>query len=156
MGADAVMERKGGKGQFRAEDLPGSTFHIYTMDTDFGTEAAAFTGTQRRRPAGFMDVGPKGEIGTIFVRKNFRGKGLAGRMHEAAGSPPHSSELTPMGNAWRQKMAGEQPEERGENRNAIEPLAETAHEKHILPTVANEIREFGTLKSRGQSFHGTG
>jgi hypothetical protein len=145
-----------GQPQFRAEDMPGSTFHIYTMGTDFGTEAAAFTGTQRRRPAGFMDIQPSGKIGTIFVKKEFRGKGIAGRMHEAAGSPPHSEELTDMGNAWRKKTGGEQPEQRGEARVKAEPLNEKVHEQQILPLVANEIKEFGKLKSRGESFHGSG
>jgi len=142
-------------GQFRAEDLPGSTAHIYTSPTDFGDEAAAFTGTQRHRPIGFLDRHPSGTIGTIYVRPAFRGKGIAGRMYEAAGSPPHSNELTEHGNRWRQKVGGEQPEERGESRVAAEPLAEKTHEQQILPLVAGEIKATGRLKSRGESFHGS-
>jgi GNAT superfamily N-acetyltransferase len=136
------VEKKG-KPQFTAEDMPGSHFHIYTMESDFGTEAAAFTGTQRHRPAGFLDRHPSGTIGTIYVRPAFRGKGSAGRMHEAAGSPPHSAELTEAGNRWRQKVGGQQPEERGEARVKAEPLAEQTHEQMILPLVAGEIKEFG-------------
>jgi hypothetical protein len=143
------MEQKGAR-QFRAEDLPGETFDIYTSKTDFGTEAAAFTGTQRRRPAGFMDVHPSGTIGTIFVRKNFRGKGIGARMWEAAGRPPHSAELTEAGRAWSQKVGGEQPEHRGEARIKAEPLAEKAHEQHVLPLVAGEIRAEGRLAVRGK------
>jgi GNAT superfamily N-acetyltransferase len=140
------MEKKG-KPQFRGEDMPGSHAHIYVSESDFGPEAAAFTGTQRHRPIGFMDRHPSGTIGTIYVRPAFRGKGIAGRMHEAAGSPPHSAELTEMGNRWRGKVGGEQPEARGEARVPAEPLAEHTHEQMILPLVANEIRETGRRHS---------
>ena len=102
-----------------------------------------------------MDIGPGGKIGTIYVAPGFRGKGLAGRMHEAAGSPPHSEELTDMGNKWRSKAGGEQPEQRGESRVKAAPLDEKLHEQLLLPGVAGEIQQFGTLKSRGQSFHGS-
>lgn len=150
------MVAKKGEGQFTAEDMPGSTgVDIYTSESDFGTEAAAFTNTQRRRPVGFMDRHPSGTIGTVFVRKSFRRRGVADRMYEAAGRPPHSNELTAMGAAWSKKVGGEQHEERGERRIKAEPLQEGPHERLVLPVVANEIRETGQLKSRGRSFRGS-
>ena len=101
-----------------------------------------------------MDRHPSGTIRHDLREEEFRGKGIAGRMHEAAGSPPHSSELTDMGNRWRQKVGGEQPEERGEARQAVEPLDDRWNEIALQGT-ANEIKEFGKLKSR-ESFHGSG
>lgn len=146
-----MVEKKGAR-QFRAEDYPGAeAIDIYTSPSDFGDEAAAFTSTQRHRPVGFMDRHPSGTIGTIYVRPGFRGRGIAGLMHEAAGSPPHSNELTEMGNAWRQKVGGQQPEERGESRVRAEPLAEQTHEQMILPLVAGEIRDTGRMKRRGRA-----
>lgn len=143
-----------GKPQFRAEDMPGhQAVNIYTAPSDFGDEAAAFTSTQRKRPVGFMDRHPSGTIGTIYVRPAFRGKGIAGRMWTAAGEPPHSNALTDAGNAWRNKVGGEQPEHRGESRVKEEPLAEKTHEQQILPIVANEIKQTGRLTSRAERFH---
>jgi GNAT superfamily N-acetyltransferase len=148
------VEQKG-RPQFRAEDLPGpQAVNIYTAPSDFGDEAAAFTSTQRKRPVGFLDRHPSGTIGTIYVRPAFRGKGIAGRMWTAAGEPPHSNDLTPAGNAWRQKVGGEQPEHRGEVRHEAEPLHEKVHQQQILPLVANEIKSTGRLTSRAERFHG--
>ena len=146
------MESRG-KPQFRAEDMPGSAIHIYTSESDFGTEAAAFTSTQRHRPIGFMDIGLQGQVGTIYVHPRFRRKGIATRMYEAAGRPPHSAELTEMGAAWSQKVGGEQHTERGEQRVKAEPLHETAHEVHVLPVAAGAIRAEGK-RSRSGEFSG--
>jgi GNAT superfamily N-acetyltransferase len=152
------MRKRGDRqsGAMRAEDYPGSSaINVYTSESDFGDESAAFTGTQRKRPVGFLDRHPSGTVGTIFVHPSFRGRGIAGRMYDAAGQPPHSNELTEMGAAWSKKVGGEQHTERGEERVKAEPLAEEAHTKHVLPVAAKEIRDTGVMYSRGSMFRGT-
>ena len=118
-----------------AEELPASTFEIQANPTFH--EAAVYTGTQRRRPAGWLSHNElRGEIDTVYVSKQFRGKGLAGALYKAAGRPKHSTQLTEQGERFARRVGGEMPTEI----NREPPLHEAGHEE-MLPDFARWISE---------------
>ena len=111
MGDDRMKkqgETQEGLGYTPAEQLPGSTFRVIGNPEEH--EAVAFTGTARRRPAGFIDYNPQEKaIGTVFVSPQFRGKGIADRLYSAAGSPAHSTRLTEQGERFARRVGGAMP-----------------------------------------------
>ena len=123
-----------------AEMLPAHTFEIHG-DQD-NMEAAAFTGTARRRPVGWIDHDPmSGTVGTVFVHPDFRGKGLGPLLHQAAGSPPHSEKLTRAGESFAKKTGGRMPQ-------TVNRQPDLHEEGHItmLPDFAGWIRNSPTAK----------
>lgn len=121
----------------RAEELPGKSFEI--VGDPHEMEAAAFTGTQRRRPVGFLTHDPqRGHVDTIFVSQQFRGKGIGRRMYEAAGEPPYSPVLTEQGLGFGKAVGAKMPESIPAKREA--PLNEPGHEA-MLPDFTSWISE---------------
>jgi GNAT superfamily N-acetyltransferase len=127
-------------GGLQAEHLPAETFHIY-VDPE-NKEASVYTGTERNRPVGWMSHDPvRGTVDTVYVHPDFRGKGLGPRMYAAAGSPPHSENLTEAGERFARKVGGAQPAEVKRQ----EPLHEAGHIT-MLPDFARWVKESPTAR----------
>lgn len=120
-----------------AEQLPKETFEV--IGDPENKEAAVFTGTQRRRPVGFLTHSPLTEtVDTAFVSPQFQRKGLGRLMYKAAGEPKHSRVLTEQGHGWAGAVGGQMstnvPVKREEPLNVEGHLA-------MLPDFAKWISE---------------
>ena len=105
-------------------------------------EAAAFTGTARRRPVGWIDHDPmSGTVGTVFVHPDFRGKGLGPVLHQAAEGFPALGEAHEEAVRTAKKTGGRMPE-------PVNRQPDLHEEGHItmLPDFAGWIRNSPTAK----------
>jgi GNAT superfamily N-acetyltransferase len=122
-----------------AESLPADTFEIHGDPVN--KEAAVYTGTSRRRPVGMLTHDPVREtIDTVYVRPEFRGKGLGPRLREAAGNPAHSENLTVEGERFARKTGGAPA-----SVNRLPPLDEAGHQE-MLPEFASWISQSPTAR----------